>query len=157
MPPRHTPKGRSKGSGPFVQLHWFMLDSEAWRHLTPAARSVYLEVARAYRGSNNGFLGLSARTAAERCRINKDTACRALQELQDLGFIVCAMRGGFSRKVRHASEWRLTTEKCDRTGETATKAFMRWRPEPTPQRNSRSEKKAVAVPYLRTVGGSNAA
>lgn len=107
-----------------------MLESEAWARLTTNARAVYLEVARRYNGKNNGFLALSVRDAAERCRINKDTAKRAFDELQALGFIECAVAGGFSRKVRHASEWRLTVARCDRTGERETKAFMRWRSEP---------------------------
>lgn len=130
MPVRHNNKGRSKSGPPFLQLHWFMLESEAWARLTTNARAVYLEVARRYNGKNNGFLALSVRDAAERCRINKDTAKRAFDELQALGFIECAVAGGFSRKVRHASEWRLTVARCDRTGERETKAFMRWRSEP---------------------------
>lgn len=135
MPVRHNPKGRSKFGPPFIQLYWFMLDSEAWSCLTANARAVYLEVARRYNGQNNGFLALSVRDAAERCRINKDTATRALDELQRLGFLECAVAGGFSRKVRHASEWRLTVARCDRTGARETKAFMRWRSEPPTENN----------------------
>lgn len=157
MPTRHNKKGRSKSGGQFVRLPVFMLDSDAWRSLTPAARAVYLEVARAYNGRNNGFLGLSVRTASERCRINKDTASRALHELQDRGFIACAVPGGFSRKVRHASEWRLTLERCDRTGEGPSKPFMRWRPAPPAERKTRSQTGAPTVPHLRTVGARDAA
>jgi hypothetical protein len=35
-------------------------------------------------------------------------------------------KGAFSRKSPHASEWRLTFNSCDVTGELASKAFMRW-------------------------------
>ena len=35
-------------------------------------------------------------------------------------------KGAFSRKSPHASEWRLTFNTCNVTGELASKAFMRW-------------------------------
>ena len=157
MPSRHNQKGRSKGGPPFVSLRWFMLDCAAWRALTPAARAVYLEVARLYNGGNNGFLALSVRNAAERCNINKDTAGRAFIDLQAHGFLDCVTPGGFSRKIRHASEWRLTAERCDRTGVPASKAFMRWSPDPKPERKPRSPSDALPVPRFRTVGIGRAA
>jgi hypothetical protein len=40
-----------------------------------------------------------------------------------------AVPGGFSRKLRHAAEWRITYLKCDRTGARPTNAFKTWRPE----------------------------
>ena len=77
MPASHNSKGRSKGGGQFVMLTHFMLNSPAWGELTPAARAVYVELSRRYNGRNNGWLALSARDAADRCRVNKDTATRA--------------------------------------------------------------------------------
>ncbi len=125
MPNRQNSKGRSKG-GHFVMLSHFLLNSPAYLSLTPAARAVYVEIARLFNGRNNGYLALSVRDAAERCRINKDTAAKALVSLQEAGFIECAAQGAFSYKVRHASEWRLTTVRCDKTGALPSKAFMRW-------------------------------
>jgi hypothetical protein len=126
MPNRQNKKGRSKGER-FVKLTWFMLECEAWHQLSPAARAVYIEVAKLYNGANNGRLALSVRDAAERCRINKDTASKAFAMLQAHGFLECATPGGFTRKVRHATEWRLASERCDKTGSHPTKAYMRWR------------------------------
>jgi hypothetical protein len=151
MPNRQNKKGRSKTGGSFVRLDSFMMESAAWRSLTAAARVVYIEVRRRFNGVNNGWITLSVRDAAERCNINKDTARKALATLQDLGFIECVTPGGFTRKVRHATEWRLLDERCDKTGALPTKAFMRWRPEQSPQRISRSEIKADAVPSFGTV------
>ena len=54
----------------------------------------------------------------------RDTASRALQELVDLGFTEETRHGGFSRKTRVASEWRLTAFRCDLTGAPKTCAFM---------------------------------
>jgi hypothetical protein len=121
--------GRSSGGGRFTAVHEFMQSSAAWQALKPQDRAVYLEVARVYNGSNNGYLIRSVRQLAELANINKDTAGKCLGRLVDLGFVECATPGGFSRKTPHAAEWRLTQYKCDRTGAMGTKAFLRWRPE----------------------------
>jgi predicted RNA binding protein YcfA (HicA-like mRNA interferase family) len=127
--------GRSKVSGSFVMLEHFMLRSEAWLSLTPAARAVYITVAAIYNGRNNGYLALSTRDAALRCRINKDTATKALAMLVERGFIEVGQRGHFDYKARHATEWRLTSQRCDRTHQSGSHAFMRWREEKMPVPN----------------------
>ena len=65
MPRRHNHKGRSTTER-FVSLPHWMLQSPAWRSLSPVARGVFIELAAIYNGSNNGRLALSARDAAER-------------------------------------------------------------------------------------------
>lgn len=152
--PKHNQTGRSKARGPFVRLDGYMLESEAWQSLAPAARAILIEVRRRYRGNNNGRLPYSVREAASDCRINKDTAARALADLQDKGFLECATPGGFTRKIRHATEWRLSDERCDATGALPSKAFMRWRPAPpeaAQKCRSRSQKRDTSVPSFRTV------
>ncbi len=104
-----------------------MLATPAWRSLTPAARAVYVVLAARFNGCNNGSLALSARDAARLCNINKDTATRAFHELVEHGFIECVTPGGFSRKVRHATEWRLTHYRCDLTHALPSKAYTHWR------------------------------
>lgn len=128
-----------------------MMESAAWRSLSAAERVVYIEVRRRYNGKNNGWIALSVRDAAARCNINKDTASKAFATLQARGFIECVTPGGFSRKVRHATEWRLLDERCDKTGAMPTKAFMRWRPDAAGECKSRSETRADKVPSIRTV------
>jgi hypothetical protein len=128
MPNGQNRKGRSKRTGHFVQLHTWMMATEAWRSLSPSSRVVYIEIVARYDGRNNGWLALSARDAASLCRINKDTAGKAFRELIDRGFIECVTPGGFTRKVRHATEWRLTHHLCDATGKAGSKAYMKWRP-----------------------------
>ncbi len=66
-----------------VRLYHHVLNSQAWLALSAPARVVYIEIFRLYNGANNGQLALSVRTAAERCRIAKDTAARAFKELED--------------------------------------------------------------------------
>lgn len=112
-----------------VRLYHWLLDSEAWCDLDPVAHSVYLMLARRYGGpgSNNGRIPCSLLELAQGLHISKQTAMRALDRLQDHGFIVQTRIGSFNTKVRHATEWCLTEFKNDVTGEMPTKAFMRWR------------------------------
>lgn len=124
MPKRHNKKGRSTTER-FVALPHYMLHSPAWRALSSVARAVFIELMTLYNGGNNGHIAFSARTGAERVRCSKATAARALVELQEVGFIEISTRGAFHRKTPHATEWRLTLHRCDRTGELPSKAFMR--------------------------------
>jgi transposase len=93
-------------------------------HLVPDFKTI--KIARGYNGTNNGRLGLSIRRASERCNIARGTAQRALVELQERGFVDCMTKGAFSRKLPHATEWRLTWWGCDVTGELPSKKFMSW-------------------------------
>ena len=124
MPKRRRSNKRLDAS--HVRLYRWMLDSPAYLSLTCPARAVLIEIARGYDGTNNGRLGLSIRRASERCNIARGTAQRAFAELQERGFIDCMTKGAFSRKVLHATEWRLTWWDCDVTGELRSKKFMHW-------------------------------
>jgi hypothetical protein len=110
-----------------------MIETPAWRALRPASVAVYVCLRALYDGGNNGGLRFSVREAAERAGIDKDTAGRALAQLAAHGFIEVAEPGGYSRKVRHATLWRLTDLRCDRTGAAPTNTFQRWRPDPATQ------------------------
>jgi hypothetical protein len=120
-----------------------MLQSPAWRSLSAIARSVFIELAAIYNGSNKGRIALSARDAAERVKCSKNTAARALAELIQKGFVDLCSRGHFDRKTPHAAEYRLTLHVCDRSGEQASRRFMSWRPDGS---------KSVAGPTRGTAG-----
>jgi hypothetical protein len=156
--------GRSRGSGRFVALHHFLLNSAAWRALTPYDRAVYIEVVKAYDGTNNGRIALGVRRIAAQANVGKNTAVRSLERLVELGFLEQAQAGAFDYKVRHATEWRLTQYRCDRTGALPSKAFMKWRPENTeagpsggyttyPPKVPSAAISAEKVPSQGTVGG----
>ena len=123
-------KHRKKTGQRFIQLFYFMLESEAWKDLNAVERAIYLEVTRRYNGTNNGRIGYSARTAADELKISKDTAARALRSLETHRFVVTEKRGAFHCKVRHASEYRLTIYESDivttYAERLATKECMRW-------------------------------
>jgi DNA-binding MarR family transcriptional regulator len=126
-PFRTSKKRGRKPHGPrFVQLHWYLLDSEAWKALSFGARAAFVEVARLYNGHNNGQLALSARTLAERLGCSKATAARALNELEEKGFVGVQRLGTFRRRDRLATEYFLTLYRNDVNYDPPTKAFMRW-------------------------------
>lgn len=121
-------RGRRKWE-PFVKLEMWILRSPAYQSLSVHARAVLVELLMVYNGQNNGTIGASVRRLSLRCGIAKDTASKALGELQERGFIECTKQGAFSLKLRHASEWRLTWLQCNLTNREPSKAFMRWSPE----------------------------
>lgn len=120
-----TRKGRSKGERGFLMLTHDLIDSAAWRGLSVPARAVLLQVWRRHDGKNNGRLAASVRDLAEECRLNKDTAARALKELQEAGLLICRTPGGFSLKKRHAAEYALVWERCTVTGEEGKRPWNR--------------------------------
>ncbi len=100
-----------------VRLYAWLMNSQAWKALTPVARALYLLLKALYKGNNNGRLVLSVRQVADELHISKTTAANAFSELQVHGFIEAMIRGSFGgRKDRRATEWLLTEHKCDVTG-----------------------------------------
>src|SRR5262245_47472335 len=135
----------------WVQLKYWLLQSQAWRSLPGNARALYIELARRYNGSNNGRIPYSAREAIAALHISKSTAARLLKTLEDRGFIVCTKRGAFSLKTtKDASEWRLTEYDSDSPPAHATKDFMSWQP-PEPDTNDGPKFKTRYDPSDRTV------
>lgn len=116
-------KGRSAPRVKFVQLHSWMLESDAYRTLCPGARALYVELAYRFNGRNNGYVYLSCREAAQRLHSSKDSASRWFRELEARGFIRMRQRGSFDWKSHQATEWILTEHEYG--GEPATKDFMR--------------------------------
>jgi hypothetical protein len=141
---RHQKRHHSDGPN-FIQLFRYMLDSSAYVSLSVWAKAALVKVTRGYNGANNGKIVLSVRYVAERIGCHKDTACRALQELVDKGFIEPRIRGAFHIKYSHATEWRLNDRRCDATGQEQSQAFLKWIASPKPPRRRRPKPIAVAA------------
>lgn len=139
-----------KDKGPrHVRICHYMMATPAWKSLGGNERAIYLEMAARYAGygSNNGRIGYSVREAATNLHIGTSTAKRALDALQDRGFIVATKRGAFHLKQRHASEWRLTEFASDISKDLATKDFMNWTPDKNKTRYpERHRSVSVAAP-----------
>jgi DNA-binding HxlR family transcriptional regulator len=126
-------KLKRKGKSKFIMIEAYVKRSAAWKALTPIERNAYIEIKWRYDGTNNGRIGLGCRELGDEINMSRDTAARALDGLQEKGFVVKAKASAFSVKNRVATEWRLTEFACDVTGNPATKDFMRWGFEKKPQ------------------------
>jgi len=114
-----------------VRLYHVMLRSPAWKSLSAPAQALYVHISMRYRGhgSNNGRIPLSVRQAALALHVGIKAAWLAFRQLQDRGFIEETDKGGFSRKARHCTLWRLTEFPCDVTDQLASKKYQHWKPE----------------------------
>jgi DNA-binding transcriptional regulator YhcF (GntR family) len=119
-------KGRTDREARHVRLEHWLMDTPAWLDLDTVSRCAYIEVKRRYWGTNNGQIVIGVRELGTALHVSLVTASRALKRLQDHGFIAVMQKGSFNRKVRHASEYRLTEFGCDVTNALATKDFARW-------------------------------
>ena len=128
-------KGRSVTGPRYVALRYYMLDSQAWHALSPIGVKALIEIMRLYNGHNNGQLGMAASTLADRLSCSKSHASRALNELEEKGFIGVQKVGTFRRRDRLASEYFLTEFRNDVSSASPTNEFMRWRPPPTVPKN----------------------
>lgn len=147
------PKASRKGG--YIRLWNEILDSPAWSDLTPAARSLLIELLRIYRPSRQSNLSIEVRKAAQLLKVHKDTAARAFTELAEHGFI--ALSEGALWQQRMARTWRITFEPCA-NGAEPTDDWRKWKPgepvatlprktKPVPKRRDRlSGSKGQAVP-----------
>ena len=117
MSRRANKTGRSDNAPRHVRIYHTTLKTDAWKSLDAVARALYIEILSRYRGpgSNNGRIPYSIREGAAALRIGKTKSSVGLQALQKRGFIVATTKGGFNRKNRHATEWRITEFACDVT------------------------------------------
>ena len=76
-----------------------------------------------YTGINNGMIGLGCRELAEELNCARDTAAKALRELDDSGLVQPLTAGMWRGKK--ATEWRITFFRCDKTGELP---ILNWEP-----------------------------
>ena len=119
--------GQSRGER-YVRLQWYMLQSEAWRSLTPNAKALLLDVWARHNGINNGEISYAVREA-RKIGLGRHAATDAFDLLIERGFLRVTRNSGFNVKRRDAHLWAVTAEKVgDRP---PTKDFMRWRLPPS--------------------------
>jgi DNA-binding transcriptional regulator YhcF (GntR family) len=116
-------RGRSKKEGRHVRFYHWLLDSPAFRSLSPLSRALLLELMRRYNGSNNGHVHLSHREAAKAVNVAPNTANAGMRELLAKGFVKVSQLGSFHLKKPHATEWILTEHEHD--GQLATRDFLK--------------------------------
>lgn len=123
---RMNAKGRNKHAT-FVMLRHDIMDSPAYRSLSPVARCIHAEIRRRFNGHNNGDIPLSCREAAELCNISPNTASAGFDQLMDRGFIKVGEEAGFNQKGgRRSRRWILTEESC--MNQRPTNDWRKWKP-----------------------------
>lgn len=96
----------SRDPGGFVALPWSVLDSDAYKGLTVAAKALLLEVARQYLRDNNGRMLLSLSYLGKRGWHSAGIIQKAKQELIDAGLIFETVKGCRPNKASwYAATW----------------------------------------------------
>lgn len=121
----HNNSGRSKNDARHVRIYQHMANTYAWRSLPSTAAKAYVTICLVYNGSNNGALGIGARWLGKELGLCQSAAAKAINDLIGHGFLQITKSSSFSRK-RTAAEYRLTAFPCNKTGESATKNYLRF-------------------------------
>lgn len=127
MPKRRKRKlnatGRNEKDGQYLPIPYVMARSDAFRALSGSGLKVWIELRTRFNGHNNGLISLSLREAASLLGMSQSTAQRALQELEDKGFIKRRSRGSWYG--RKAAEFILTDKPYQ--GHPPTRDWQVWR------------------------------
>jgi hypothetical protein len=94
----------------FIMLPHAVYDSPEFESLKAIHVAVLLLMMRKYNGYNNGAIQLGVREVARRCHCSLGTASRALNKLQDAGFITLTYNGhlvGEFGRPNAPSRWKL--------------------------------------------------
>jgi hypothetical protein len=121
---------------PHARLYFHWRRFPAWASLSLAARALLTEMLMEYRPGANGRLAWACRRAARAIGVSKDTAARALIELEIKGWVTVEQVASFGRRNVPA-EYALTMFANDVTGLPPSNAYERWDPKDTAPRPAR--------------------
>ena len=105
---KHPGKPYKRSIGQYVGLPYSMLKHLAFRALSADAVRVLIEMHLGFHGMNNGQIGFSIRQAQDCLRSGKERAVRAMNQLQEYGFIICHAQSSFNMKSKKSREWEIT-------------------------------------------------
>lgn len=119
--------------GPATEAHVRLYAHEtrcsAWKTLEPDARALLVELRSLYLPTQGNIVFLSIREAVRRLNIGQRRVQRAFEALLVRGWVSIHEPGGFTRKTRHATAYRLENEPGSSPGAKAPKPYMRWQPD----------------------------
>lgn len=124
------PNGRSSGEGKHIRIYLYMFNSPAYRDMSTLDRCALQELMFRFNGQNNGHIPFSVREMADHLNVTPTTANKALRSVTEHGFAKERVKGSFTLKSRHSTEWILTMEGYPTADDKPTKDFMRWKPTP---------------------------
>lgn len=114
----------------FVPMLHRTMDSPAWLALSHYAKALYPALKRraSAGGSKNGNFSMSVREAAEYIGCDKNTASKALDDLQAKGFLVPRKIGSIGANgMGNATIWRMT-ELGTPDSHSPSAEFLVWTP-----------------------------
>jgi hypothetical protein len=103
-----------------IYAHW--RSYPAWRALSLVSRALLVEILLEYRPGLNGRLEWSCRKAAHAIGVSKDSAARALTQLELLGWLTVERSARFGRRNSPA-RYAVTSFPNDVTGDPLSFAF----------------------------------
>lgn len=123
--------GRNEQTEHWTKMLRATMQTEAWRALSPTAQALYPWFKFEWRGpnaNNNGKISLSVRQAAECVGCNKNTAGKAIHDLQAKGFLFITghARLGFDGEAK--SPTFEVTEIAPVGQHEGRKLYRDWRP-----------------------------
>lgn len=134
---------------PHARIYRQWMDLPAWTTLTPLAQALITNLITRYRPHEPNLFELSDRTVTTLVRCARNTARKALEDLEDRGWIRVVRVGRMNGpKAKRASVYALTAFTIE-PGEPATKEFLRWKPDPTQRLNPKP-----STAHVRAVNGS---
>ena len=105
---KHPGKPQKRDRGQFIALPYEMIKHPAFATLSSDAVRVLIEMHLGFYGINNGEISFSTRQAMKCLHSGSGRAKKAVDELQDHGFLVCHAQSSFNMKSRKAREWEIT-------------------------------------------------
>lgn len=156
---RQRDRARHKGrrsSGTFTLIPHAVQDSPNWRACGGSAIKLLCDLARQYRGNNNGDLCASMSVLRPKGWSSPETISYALRELQHYGLIVLTRQGGLHAASLYALTWHPIDEcggKLDCAATTV--APSTWR-QTVAERYKRPKKNRTASTDAVTVATASA-
>lgn len=112
-----------------VRVYAHEMRTAAWQTLSVDAKALLVELRALYKPSAGNTVFLSCRESMKRLHIGQRRVQAAFAELIERGWISVAIPGGFNRKTRHATSYRLENESTGAPNTIPRKEYMRWQPE----------------------------
>lgn len=145
---RRTMKGRADGGG-FIKLPHAVMDSPGYIGLSGSGVKLLADMARQYRGHNNGDLSAAWKIMRVRGWKSRDTLTRALAELLAAGMIEKTRQGGLHLCSLYALTWYAIDECNGKLDVPATRvASGLWKQSPR-----RDESKGTSTESVSTRPG----
>jgi hypothetical protein len=134
---------------PHARIYQSWLDLPAWRTLSPHAKCLLTELLARYRPKEPNQFEISDRVASRLIGCARNTARKALEELEDRGWIAVLHVGRITGpRTARASVYALTCYAIS-ASEPALKTYLGWQPHPVQRL-----KTGPSTAHIRPLNGS---